>query len=82
MATTPSREKFLGKSVENVDSCDDNTNYDAQESSIGLEKNVECGLEPMKNESKGIDDSFKEARNSGLEPLTNDSDSANESDKE
>ena len=75
MATTSHNGKpYLGKSVEDAYSCNDNTNDDSEESSIGLEKDTKRGIEPVTNDSEDTDDNNKEVINFGLEPLTNDSD--------
>ena len=67
--------------MEHVDSNNDNTNDNIEESSISQEK-VQCILEPVKKDFESADDSNKETSNFYLEPLTNDSDSIDENNKE
>ena len=82
LTTTHHGKPFLRKSSEYPDSCNDNTNDDADESSIWPQKSAMLSLKLVISYSEGTYDSFKETCNFGLEPLTNDSDGADESDKE
>ena len=83
MVTTAHHEQTcIGKLVEHVNSFDDSTNNNVEESSIVTEKSATCGLELETNDSQGIADSNKETSNFSLEPLTNDSEGVDESNKE